>query len=171
MDEIENCPIEPADVAGSTSDGGRQTRLQVDPARRRCHGKRRRYAADPCLDQTPERTGSRFDRAVKRGFAMAFDQQRRKILDVDIADQVGFIFDVNPQEQVLRMRACQAIERRLERGADIAPVRAQAGDDPDALREPIVDELAVGMAEDNDGHAAILPAPMRKLLGRRAWSR
>lgn len=76
---------------------------------------------------------------VKHDIVAALDQQGREILDIKVTDQVGPVFNIDPEEQLVRMLCCQFIKAGPVIGADVAPGRAQAGHDPDvvlhALRE------------------------------------
>lgn len=77
--------------------------------------------------------------AVKHDIVAALDQQGREILNIKVADQVGPVFNIDPDEQFVRMLRRQFIKAGPVVGADVAPGRAQAGDDPNvvlhALRE------------------------------------
>lgn len=77
--------------------------------------------------------------AIEHDIVTALDQQGREILDIEVADQVGAVFDIYPDKQLVRMLGRQLVKAGPVIGTDVAPGRAQAGHDPDvvlhALRE------------------------------------
>lgn len=86
----------------------------------------------------------RHRRAVEHDVVAALDQQGREVVDIEVANQISPIFNIDPDKQFVRMLCCQFIEARAVIGTDVAPGRAQAGHDPyvvcHALREllPVV---------------------------------
>jgi hypothetical protein len=58
------------------------------------------------------------------------DQQGREVFDVEVADDVGVVFDIDPDEEFVRMAFGQFVEGGAVAGAGAAPGGAQAGDDP-----------------------------------------
>jgi hypothetical protein len=61
---------------------------------------------------------------------VVLDQQRREVFHVQVADDVGVILDVDPDEELVRMARRHLVERRAVGFAGAAPGGAQAGDDP-----------------------------------------
>ena len=64
-----------------------------------------------------------------QGLAGAEHGERRKTLHVDVAHELGVIFDIGPGEHDLRSRLGEAIQHLLEVAAGAAPVGAQRHDD------------------------------------------
>ena len=94
----------------------------------------RRGSQWPCtatqmgFNEALKRRQVRRDRAKKQGLFLRGNQQGGKVLHLDRVDQIGFVFDVNPQESNTRELGLQLLEQRLVFPAGATPVRAQAGE-------------------------------------------
>src|ERR1700737_3816606 len=85
----------------------------------------------------------------------ALDQQSGEILDIQVAYQVRLIFDVDPEETLVGMARRQFIETGAILATDVAPGRAQAGDNPDVVRQRFGQLEAVMEFYSNAGHRYI----------------
>jgi hypothetical protein len=61
------------------------------------------------------------------------NQDGGEVLNVEVADKIGLILDINPDKLLLGMFRSQCLEARPVLFADIAPCGAQAGYYPPAL--------------------------------------
>lgn len=69
----------------------------------------------------------------KSDIVFTLNQQGREIVDIDIPDQIGLVFDIDPDEKQVAMTRGELAELMAVLAAHIAPRRAQAGDDPRIL--------------------------------------
>ncbi len=107
-----------------------------------------------CLHQPVGQLQARLDTAKKGNIGIALDQHGRKILHFDIAQQVGLIFDVDPQEAFVGMAHSELIELRAVVAANIAPGCAQAGYQQVVAAQPFL-QLGKGVGvQGQDSHGA-----------------
>ena len=62
--------------------------------------------------------------AKKSDGVAALDQQGRKVFDIEVADDIGLVLDINPDEVLVRMALGQRFEGGAVLAAYIAPCRA-----------------------------------------------
>lgn len=84
----------------------------------------------------------------------ALDQQGRKILDVDIAQQIGLVFDIDPQKMLVGVECRQFFELRAVVATDVAPGGAQAGDQQVIAAQPLLQSGKRIGVQGQDGHGA-----------------
>ena len=110
------------------------------------------------LDQTLDQFEARFDRAEEGNPAAMLDQQCRKILDIDIAHQIGFIFNVDPDELHVRVQIGKGAETVAKIAADIAPGGAQACHAPGIVAQGGMQMIAIVGGKGQNGHRRIVPS-------------
>ena len=58
------------------------------------------------------------------------NQKAGKILDIQVAQPIGVVLDIDPQKNDIGILARQLLEGRPPAAAGAAPVGAETGDDP-----------------------------------------
>ena len=96
------------------------------------------------LHQPVRQPAVRQHRAEEGDQLVMLDQQRRKVLDVQVAHHIRVILDVDPDEKLVGMAGGQFLERGAVGFARAAPGRAQARDDPAVAGQGGGDFLAIG---------------------------
>lgn len=81
--------------------------------------------------------------AVKHDVVATLDQQGGEVFDIEVADQVGPVFNIYPDEELVRMLCRQLVKAGPVIGTDVAPGRAQAGHDPDVVLHALCELLLV----------------------------
>ena len=75
-------------------------------------------------------SGIRMNAAEKIDNIAILDQQAGKILDIQIAEQIGMVFNIDPQKNNVGILCSQRLECRTPSPAGPAPVRAKTRDNP-----------------------------------------
>lgn len=115
-------------------------------------------------------TDFRFHGAEKSDSSATLNEQGGEIVDIEIADDVGLVFDIDPDKVVLRMPFGQLREGDLVLAATAAPLRAQAGDHPFIVGECLRQRLPVVCVESGKGHARYFTLNgLTRCLGRFHW--
>lgn len=109
-------------------------------------------------NQSFSQAGVRKHGAEKRNRLAALNQQRREVLDIDITDEIGLVFDVDPDETFVWMAIGKPVEIGSVRFADITPGGAQACNNPSGFVGKREQLLAVVMIKSRSGHVGILTA-------------
>src|SRR5450830_1212387 len=86
---------------------------------------------------------------------LTLDQQGGEVVDVEVAHHVGLVFDVDPDEERVRVARGQFLERGAVAAAGAAPQRAQAGHGPARAGQGCRDVGAVIGREGQAVHARI----------------
>ena len=99
-----------------------------------------------------------FNRAQERHHVATLDQKSREIVDVQITDQVGLIFDIDPGELHLRMALRQRLEILAIFATTAAPGSAQTSHNPAIDSQDIGQFVAIVVVESKDLHARYFTA-------------
>ena len=115
-------------------------------------------------------------RAEEGDMVLALDQQGGEVVDVEVAHHVGLVFDVDPDEERVRVARGQFLERGAVAAAGAAPQCAQASHGPAWAGQGCRDVGAVIGREGQAVHARIYSwadgrgAPDARILPRPAPS-
>jgi hypothetical protein len=86
-----------------------------------------------CLKQARDLTRLGQHGAVENNHITMLNQDGRKVLNIQITDQISLILDINPHKLLLGVFRGQRFEAGAVLFADIAPGGAQASYDPTAF--------------------------------------